>query len=384
MSNANKLVIKVLTLGMCSLIISIGISRFGYGLVIDKLIFFSDTQIGIIGTSNLSGYFIGCLLMIVLKNNKYSLKWLHMSLFINVLCMVGLYYSITANYWIIFRFISGLTGGVCFVFVSIYCIEILNEIKKSHFSPAIYSGVGIGIILSSTALFFNAIGFKSNLYYQMILAIVFYCICLVSSLGLCDIEKPKSNIDENKYNKDEINYLIALIASYSMEGMGYILYATYIFPFQMTSSVGIKYAFLNWFFLGLGAVVGPIGLVLLKNKLKINIIILYLYGGQIISILLTLMVSSTLFNMISTFVFGLTFMGLTSGFIFYVKKIWPKKYVIVAIITTGYSLGQALGPVIGGYYNSINDSYRSSIVLSILTLVVSIIFFYLSELIKEK
>ncbi len=376
--------IKALALGVSTLSLVIGISRFGYGLLIDKLIFLSNTQIGVIGTSNLSGYFIGCLFMIVLNNTQYSLNWLRLMLFINLLCMVGLYFSNDASYWIVFRFFGGLSGGICFVFISIYCIEILNQTKRNQFSYAIYSGVGIGIILSSTALYFNAIDFKGNLNYQIVLAIIFFCISLISSLGLNDIEKPKTYVKKKKYSKSTFYFTSYLIASYSLEGMGYILYATYIFPFQIASSVDIRYVFLNWFFLGLGAVIGPIALTILTKELKTNTIILRLFIGQVISILLTLIDSNILFNTLSTFIFGLTFMSLTSGFILYVKEIWPNKNTMIAIITTGYSLGQSLGPVIGGYYNSTNEGYRSSIVLSIFTIFASIGFFYLSELIKDK
>jgi len=142
---------RQLILGMICLFIVMAIGRFAFTPIMPFMQQSSDMNnqnACILATMNYLGYLIGAIIPIwfIIFTKATDLK---IYLIINIISTI--FMGIFNDYpsWIVLRLISGVTSGAVFVLATNVTLEALRIANKNRFSGILYSGIGMGIFLSS-------------------------------------------------------------------------------------------------------------------------------------------------------------------------------------------------------------------------------------------
>lgn len=140
-----------------------------------------------------------------------------------------------------------------------------------------------------------------------------------------------------------------LIIAYSLEGLGYIVTGTFIVSIAEESTSFHGDAAFVWFVVGVAAIPSCIVWSKLAQRYGYirTLLISMLFQG--LGIVLPAFATTTITLYISAFIFGATFMGITTVATTLARQISPvNSHQILGYLTAGYALGQMLGPSLAG------------------------------------
>ena len=377
---------KQLLLGMLSLFIVMAIGRFSYTPVLpfmQKATHLSNQDAGLLATINYLGYLIGAMIptFLIMKSKVIDLK---IYLLINIISVLLMGFTHDFVTWNILRFVAGITSGTVFVLASNVVLESLNKGGKSHLSGFLYSGVGIGIFTSSifVQLYTDSETWAST---WIILGVASLVMGSVVIFLMKDIKEPINleNKNLNVNNKSEAYtkwFMVFFSIAYLLEGAGYIVTGTFLVAI-VESIPNLKgYAALSWMFVGLAAIPSCILWSILGNKIGFIKGIYLAFILQFIGVILPVFSHNTVSLIISSCLFGGTFLGLTTLFMSrgqLMSAISGKN--LVALLTFIYSLGQVIAPYFAGILIGDTDNYNGALIFASSLLVLAIVAIFISQ-----
>jgi hypothetical protein len=372
----------IILTGVLSLFICIGISRFGYGVMIRSLLseqVFSAYQTGLLASINLTGYLAGCIWYTFLPTPRDVLQALRLFVTGCVITLAALLVSDNFAWWSLMRFTNGLLSGAAFILTSVELVTALSNRDRLSYTPLLFSGVGLGICCSSISPVMGVTQ-SFNVITWMSLTCVLACIFLLNITSGMRTGQPEWRHDRKSLLiKPALAPLGIFLLSYGLEGAGYIIHATYIFSYSSASGNDSAVAVAGWISLGLGAAAGPALVWFLSRSISLTRIITGLYATQAIAIAVVIAGHGASSVVLSSFVFGASFMGVTSAYIYCAKMLWPQFLSGAAFLTVVYSIGQAVGPATGARLLSGNDISDAPFVLSMLIVGAAFTLFVLSS-----
>lgn len=377
---------KQLLLGMLSLFIVMAIGRFSYTPVLpfmQKATHLSNQDAGLLATINYLGYLIGAMIptFLIMKSKVIDLK---IYLLINIISVLLMGFTHDFVTWNILRFVAGITSGTVFVLASNVVLESLNKGGKSHLSGFLYSGVGIGIFTSSifVQLYTDSDTWAST---WIILGVASLVMGSVVIFLMKDIKEPINleNKNLNVNNKSEAYtkwFMVFFSIAYLLEGAGYIVTGTFLVAIVESIPNLKEYAALSWMFVGLAAIPSCILWSILGNKIGFIKAIYLAFILQFIGVILPVFSHHTVSLIISSCLFGGTFLGLTTLFMSrgqLMSAISGKN--LVALLTFIYSLGQVIAPYFAGILIGDTDNYNGALIFASSLLILAIIAIFLSQ-----
>ncbi|WP_323707138.1 YbfB/YjiJ family MFS transporter [Mammaliicoccus vitulinus] len=377
---------KQLLLGMLSLFIVMAIGRFSYTPVLpfmQKATHLSNQDAGLLATINYLGYLIGAMIptFLIMKSKVIDLK---IYLLINIISVLLMGFTHDFVTWNILRFVAGITSGTVFVLASNVVLESLNKGGKSHLSGFLYSGVGIGIFTSSifVQLYTNSETWAST---WIILGVASLVMGSVVIFLMKDIKEPINleNKNLNVNNKSEAYtkwFMVFFSIAYLLEGAGYIVTGTFLVAIVESIPNLKEYAALSWMFVGLAAIPSCILWSILGNKIGFIKAIYLAFILQFIGVILPVFSHHTVSLIISSCLFGGTFLGLTTLFMSrgqLMSAILGKN--LVALLTFIYSLGQVIAPYFAGILIGDTDNYNGALIFASSLLILAIIAIFISQ-----
>lgn len=377
---------KQLLLGMLSLFIVMAIGRFSYTPVLpfmQKATHLSNQDAGLLATINYLGYLIGAMIptFLIMKSKVIDLK---IYLLINIISVLLMGFTHDFVTWNILRFVAGITSGTVFVLASNVVLESLNKGGKSHLSGFLYSGVGIGIFTSSifVQLYTDSETWAST---WVILGVASLVMGSVVIFLMKDIKEPINleNKNLNVNNKSEAYtkwFMVFFSIAYLLEGAGYIVTGTFLVAIVESIPNLKEYAALSWMFVGLAAIPSCILWSILGNKIGFIKAIYLAFILQFIGVILPVFSHHTVSLIISSCLFGGTFLGLTTLFMSrgqLMSAISGKN--LVALLTFIYSLGQVIAPYFAGILIGDTDNYNGALIFASSLLILAIIAIFISQ-----
>lgn len=377
---------KQLLLGMLSLFIVMAIGRFSYTPVLpfmQKATHLSNQDAGLLATINYLGYLIGAMIptFLIMKSKVIDLK---IYLLINIISVLLMGFTHDFVTWNILRFVAGITSGTVFVLASNVVLESLNKGGKSHLSGFLYSGVGIGIFTSSifVQLYTDSETWAST---WIILGVASLVMGSVVIFLMKDIKEPINleNKNLNVNNKSEAYtkwFMVFFSIAYLLEGAGYIVTGTFLVAIVESIPNLKEYAALSWMFVGLAAIPSCILWSILGNKIGFIKAIYLAFILQFIGVILPVFSHNTVSLIISSCLFGGTFLGLTTLFMSrgqLMSAISGKN--LVALLTFIYSLGQVIAPYFAGILIGDTDNYNGALIFASSLLVLAIVAIFISQ-----
>lgn len=364
----HKQTVQYLIGGIFALVIAMGIGRFSYTVILPNMqetVEFSRSTAGYLATSNYLGYLVGAIVAGRLSLENKRIPFLQIGLIISILTTAFMGLTDDFVLWYILRFISGIMSAFIFVVIASLVLDQLASSSKMHLSGFFYSGVGVGIALSAIIVSpIQAIYHWNGTW----IALALFCILLFGFIVL--FIKPIRPSEQQRIHEPTTSkrtppkkWMKWLMMSYSLEGLGYIVTGTFIVSIARESTSFHGDAAFVWFVVGVAAI--PSCFVWSKlaqhyGYVKTLFVSMFV---QAVGIILPAFATTTITLYASAFIFGATFMGITTVSTTLARHIAPiNSHKILGYLTAGYAFGQMVGPSIAGKLANITNSYHYALI----------------------
>lgn len=374
---------RQLILGMICLFIVMAIGRFAYTPIMpfmQQTGHMDNQSAGLLATINYLGYLIGAIIpiWIVVFSKVTDLK---VYLLINIVStiLMGLFDNFTL--WIIFRLIAGITSGTVFVLASNVALKALRAANKGRISGMLYSGVGLGIFTSSIFIFLFTTenNWKITWILLGVFALVMGSFVFFGMRQNSNVENETQTLNE-KEDKPKVKlnkkFIWGFSIAYFCEGAGYIITGTFLVAIVKSIPEFADYAALSWMFVGLGAIPSTILWSMMAEKLGYSKATNLAFILQIIAVILPVFSESITSLVISSILFGATFLGLTTLFMSKAQTLMfqsNSKINLVASLTVIYSLGQMIAPALSGVLIGESGNYNAALIFASIILCVGLL-----------
>ena len=372
--------IRQLWLGMLALFIVMAIGRFAYTPILPFMQVsehMDSAQAGFLATINYLGYLIGAIIPMyfIFKSKAIDLK---IYLLINIMTTILMGVTEAYSLWAILRLVSGITSGTVFVLASNIVLEALRQAQKSNISGLLYSGVGLGIFASSIYIFFETHNDNWQLTWIVLgifslLGGAFLIFGMRDNPTIKTHQSQHTNVDEKPpLNAKFIRYFSI---AYFCEGAGYIITGTFLVAIVKSIPELADYAALSWMFVGLGAIPSTVLWSVIAEKMGYDKATYCAFILQIIGVSLPILSNHIVVLIISSILFGSTFLGLTTLFMSTGQTLMYQsggKSNLVASLTVIYSVGQMVAPAISGVLIGPSNNYNIALGFATLVLIIGL------------
>jgi predicted MFS family arabinose efflux permease len=357
---------KVLSAGIFSLILTLGVARFAYTPLLPLMqqqAGLGVAEAGWLAAINYAGYLSGALIAsrissLVLKDRLYRIG---MVLAIVSTLVMGL--STNVVVWALSRYVAGLTSAAGMLLGTGLIMNWL--IRHTHRSELgiHFAGIGLGIAgcAGAVMLFTPWLDWREQWFAFTALG----CLLLVPALrwlpppdssglttsGQKMLDQPPSSL-----------YLRVFMAAYFCAGFGYVVSVTFIVAIvnQLPGLAG--WGNLVFLAIGIGAAPACINWDLIARRTgDLNALILAALL-QIVGILLPVMVPGLWAAMLGALLFGGTFIGMVSLVLSMAGRYYPGMPAkMIGKMTLSYGVAQIIGPAVTGQIGARLGSYNAGL-----------------------
>jgi len=320
---------------------SMGIGRFAYTPILPLM----HAQAGLsaqygsaLATANYAGYLAGALLGIVRPAVTRSLLALRAGLVLVVVTLALM--SATENHaaWLALRLVAGIASALVFMIAASALLTGLRG-PRQHLSGWAFGGVGAGIALSGVVVL------AAGTWRTAWLASAGFALLLtVAAWPLRPGERPVQPVTVPRGDPPPARrWFAVLLTSYSLEGVGYIIAGTFLVA-AISENSPARAGSGAWVLAGLAAVPASAAWAHLSRRWTRSTLLCAALLIQAAGIALPALVRGVVPALLSAVLFGSTFLGVVSmALALGVQLRYPRA---VALLTTGYGLGQILGPLV--------------------------------------
>lgn len=336
-------------IGCCIMCLALGLGRFAYTPLLPEMIkhhWLTHTMAGYAGAANFLGYLFGALIASSLTTIKPGTFWIKLSLY---LCVASLFSCTlhTYTYWLLWwRLISGISGALLMVLTPPVIYRSVNKNQIALTSGIMFSGIGLGIIISAVIIPIIA-NYSLSLTWLTVAAIgaLLTAFALIGLPGTqpYQAEQPQQNQRESYFNKTIIFSLVA----YLFFGFGSVPHLLYLVEYmELITKSSIVVANIGWLAYGVGNLIGsPMFGYLAKHTKKPIHTLLYAYCIAILSVLILFLSKHSSIIILSYALNGIianSIVSLTSSLIS-IKAPPSKQTFLWGLFTIAAASMQALG-----------------------------------------
>ncbi|MET9269325.1 YbfB/YjiJ family MFS transporter [Kribbella sp. NPDC003557] len=322
-----------------------GIGRFAYTPILPLM----HTQAGLtprlgaaLATANYTGYLAGALAAIAVPRLLHSRWALRLSLLILAATLALM--PLSPSLWLGLRLVAGIASALVFV---IAVSAVLPRLQNHHVGWT-FGGVGAGIALSGLVLVGGS--WRTAWWITALLTVA----CTIPAWHLTGSPAPAA-VEGGARSR----HFTALLTSYTLEGIGYIIAGTFLVAaINETASGPVGNS--SWIVVGLAAVPSTALWARLSHRWSRSKLLLVALVVQAVGIALPAVLHSTAAALVSAALFGATFLGVANLAIALGTELRVPH--AVAILTTGYSLGQIVGPLAVGPL--LHNGYHQALLVS--------------------
>lgn len=362
--------IKVLSAGIFSLILALGIARFAYTPLLPLMQL--KAGLGVedaawLAAINYAGYLSGALIASLINNLvlKDCLFRIGMILAVISTAMMGLTTDFTV--WALSRFVAGLSSAAGLLLGSGLILNWLIRHKHHSELGIHFSGIGLGIASSAAAVSLMSHWLTWNEQWFVLTGIG----CLLFIPALLWLPSPDLNLLDNKSGQmmedapPSTLFLRLFSLAYFCAGIGYVVSATFIVAIIESIPGLTGKGTLIFLVIGLAAAPSCIVWDLIARRLgKLNALIIA-STLQIVGILLPVWSHGLQAVLVSGLLFGGTVMGIVSLVLTMAGQYYPTRPArMMGRMTLSYGTAQMIAPAITGLLSSHFGSYAAGLYLA--------------------
>jgi len=361
--------IKVLTAGICSLILVLGIARFAYTPMLPLMQHQAGlgvAEAGWLAAINYVGYMGGALFAslitdMVLKDRLYRIG---LVLAIVSTLMMGLSSNFTT--WAISRFVAGLSSAAGMLLGTGLILNWL--IRHNHRSELgiHFSGIGLGIAAASITVAITINSFDWNQQWYLFAGLgLLLLIPALRWLPAPDRSTVTKTGREMKDAPPSPIFLRLFMLAYFCMGMGYVVSATFIVAIVDHIPELAGRGTLVFLVIGLAAAPTCIAWDFIARRTgELNALILASII-QIIGIALSLFAEGLIPALLGALLFGGTVMGIVSLVLTMAGHYYPTRPAkMMGKMTLSYGAAQIIGPAITGWLATHYGGYAAGLYLA--------------------
>jgi MFS family permease len=303
-----------------------------------------------LATANYVGYLVGAVIMILVPRLTRSVAAFRASMLVLAGSLALMPTSTAVPVWAELRCVAGVTSGLVFISAAGALLAGLRE-HRHHLVGWGFGGVGAGIALSGVLL----LVLRENGNWQQ----AWWCSAVLVLLGAAvswtlpmpgaPAASPSASLDAA--GRPRRGFAV-LVASYSLEGFGYIVAGTFLVAAvdqHAAAWVGTG----AWVVVGIAAIPSAVLWAGLARRWSRRSL-------QVVAILLPVLFDGAPAALLSAALYGGTFLGIVVTTLAIGNQLGTTG--AVAVLTTGYSVGQILGPVTVAPL--LHGGYRPALALS--------------------
>jgi predicted MFS family arabinose efflux permease len=361
--------IKVLSAGIFSLILVMGIARFAYTPLLPLMQHQAGLGVaaaGWLAAINYAGYLSGALIAslisdMVLKDRLYRIG---MILAIVSTVMMGMTTDFTV--WAISRFVAGLSSAAGLLLGSGLILNWL--IRHNHHSELgiHFAGIGLGIASAAAAVFLMNQWLSWDQQWFVLTALG--CLLLVPALGWLPPPDRSAVTKTGQKMEDAppgVFFMRLLMSAYFCAGIGYVVSATFIVAIidHMPGMAGK--GTLVFFVIGIAAAPSCIAWDLIARRIgKLNALIAASVL-QIFGIMLPVLAGGLFAAIAGAILFGGTVMGIVSLVLTMAGQYYPTRPAkMMGKMTLSYGAAQIIAPAVTGWLATRLGSYAEGLYLA--------------------
>jgi MFS family permease len=347
----------VVAQGAAMLAVGMGVGRFVYTPILplmERQAGLSASMASNLATANYLGYLIGALTGIFVPAVARSRLAARLSLLIVTATLALMPVTEAATAWLALRLIAGVASAMLFVIATSAMLARLHR-GAQHLLGWGFGGVGLGIALSGAlVLILQSLStWRAAWWGAAVLAAVLGFAAWTLRPEQAGIRTlPQRHGDVPRTHR----WFAALLVSYTLEGIGYIIAGTFLVAAISQNSPG----WLGggaWVVVGVAATPASAMWAYLAHRRSRSTLLLAALIVQAVGIALPALAGGVAPALISAVLFGNTFVAIVSLALAIGAHLqFPRS---VALLTAGYGAGQILGPLVvkpllhGGYRDAL-------------------------------
>ncbi len=377
---------KVFFGGVCALALTMGISRFTYTPLLP--IMQSETLLGVasggwLATIHYFGYLFGVLTTLKIVSLRSRELFYFFGLLMSVLSTFMMALAENFLLWSIARFIAGFSGSAGIIIGAGLVMQWITEnTSQKPQMGKFFAGAGIGIVISALgSMLFTFFDFTWDyqwIAYGIIATFLFLLAWVfrpkfkqVKKITTNSINDQKKLISNQQVEKPKGLYKLLLM--YFSSGFAFVISATFTVSIVKLNPEIQHLGDFVWLLVGLASVPS----VLIWDKVESNFGMLnalcFAIAFHSISLFLNAFSSSFLILLIAAFLFGVSNLGIVSLTMTLAGRECPNNPgKEMARLTIAFAIALIIGPSIAASLAEIQGTYKFSLILSSLMLVIGI------------
>lgn len=381
--------LKVLSAGIFSLILVLGVARFAYTPLLPLMqqqAGLGIAEAGWLAALNYVGYLSGALIASLISDLVLKDKLYRIGLVVAVLSTVVMGLTTDVTIWALSRFVAGLSSAAGMLLGTGLILNWL--IRHNHRSELgiHFAGIGIGIAgcAAAVALMSDGLDWREQWFAFTAIGALLLIPALrwlpapdtsgLTKTGQVMADKPPSPL-----------FMRIFMAAYFCAGFGYVISATFIVAIvnQLPGLAGQgNLAFLA---IGIGAAPACFNWDLIARKTgDLNALILAAVL-QIIGMLLPVMVGGLFATLIGALLFGGTFIGMVSLVLTMAGRYYPTRPAkMMGKMTLSYGAAQIIGPAITGWLGASQGSYDVGLYIAAGVMVVGTLLLLILKAVEKR
>ncbi len=357
MSNMNpaqdkQIAITVLLGGIFGMMVAMGIGRFAYTPILPLMqrdLGINNSVAGSLAALNYTGYLMGALLCMLSPTVLRQRAFPATALVLSIATTLGMGLTTSTLLWSAMRFTGGVASAVLFIIITAEVAETLIRHHHGHWLGTLYSGIGLGIAASGALVpWLSHLGGWSGAWLGMAaLSVVMSAIGLILGRRHIDVHPTTRNL--SSCPSQPRHPLWPLAIAYFLEGLGYIVSATFLVA-MIAATPGLEdFAPYSWTIVGLAAIPSTLIWPFVAQRIGQQKALIAAFSIQAAGTLVSMYADSVAEVVFCATSFGATFLGIVALTLSEGNRRWPAEtHHAAAILTTAFSLGQMFGPAIAG------------------------------------
>ena len=370
--------IKVLSAGIFSLILVLGVARFSYTPLLPLMqqqAGLGIAEAGWLAAINYAGYLSGALIAslisdLVLKDRLYRIG---MVLAILSTAVMGMTTDVTI--WALSRFFAGLSSAAGMLFGTGL---ILNWLIRHHHRSELgihFAGIGLGIAGCAAAV--AAMSHWLDWREQWFALTAIGCLLLIPALRWLPPPDTSGMTKSGQKLEDSPPsplFMRLFMAAYFCAGVGYVVSATFIVAIIEHLPGLAGHGNLVFLAIGIGAAPACINWDFIARRIGDLNALIAAAVLQIIGILLPVVVGGLAAAIFGALLFGGTFIGMVSLVLTMAGRYYPTRPAkMMGKMTLSYGTAQILAPALTGWLATRLGSYDAGLYLAAAVMVVGTI-----------
>ncbi len=335
--------------GSLVLAVGMGFGRFSFTGMYPLMV--HDGQLTVSGGSlaasvNYLGYLFGALALSRARQ-RHSAWLCQVALIGSVLCLVALSFAPSLVPVLTVRLLAGIFSALAMVSASTWLLKLVDS---DHGAPILYSGVGIGILVSAELISGSDRAGLSSAAGWSVLAAAAALLCAWAWPRVSRKTNPRIpnqdgfNDPTQRTGRWVSSWILILV--YGLAGFGYIVTATYL-PLFAKNALGNIDPLQVWAAFGLAAVPSCFLWHWVHHRLGSRAALILNLAAQAVGVLLPAMSPNAPGFLVSAILVGGTFVGVVTIAMPAAKRIATGvRFNMMAAMTAAYGVGQIVGPLV--------------------------------------